>query len=383
MYFQNVQLKEYRNYNDSIVYFEPGMNVITGDNAQGKTNIVEALYYCAFGKSFRTNKDNEIIKQGSVRLMVKAHFRNEIRDEHISISYNKEKKKMVKINDVPILKMSELIGHVKVILFCPEDMKIVKESPAERRRFLDREISSINRKYYIWLTTYNKTLDHRNNLLKQSQKNKQILDTISVWDEKCAELGALLMNERRLFVEEIADLAFEIHLELTEHQEKLQISYVPSIDINNHENSHEIGDKLVSNLKKRLSFDCIKGYTSIGPHKDDLKFLINGKDVKIYGSQGQKRTALLSLKIAEVLLFKRKTGENPILLLDDVMSELDANRQRDLLRYTQGIQTIITSADIHVDILNKLSTYHVIEINQGCIIKQQTIENCESNPAIT
>lgn len=365
MFFHSVHLKDYRNYKDSHIVFDEGMNVITGGNAQGKTNIVEALYYCAFGKSFRTNKDTDIIRQGSQRLFVKTSFKTRLRDESITILYDRIKKRTVRINDVPITKMAELIGTLKVILFCPEDMRIIRESPSERRRFIDREICIISRKYYSLLTTYNKLIEQRNNLLKQSIQNRSLLDTIDIWNEKCASVASEIMIARRDFKIELELLAKEVHLELSNQKEVLEIKYLPSVEIEMDETLDSIRNKLVSNYEKRLKYDCLKGYTSIGPHKDDFSFLINGTDVKAFGSQGQKRTVILSLKIAEVLLVKKKSGENPILLLDDVMSELDLDRQKDLLRYTQGIQTIITTAEIHDSVLKELPVHKIIRIDQG------------------
>jgi DNA replication and repair protein RecF len=347
-----IELKNFRNYNNQTIELCKGLNLITGDNGQGKTNIVEAIYICAYGKSFRTSKDIEMIKFDENFFGVSVFFENINREEKIEISYNRNKEKRIKKNGVGITRIQEMIGELSIVLFSPEDMKLVKDSPSERRRFLDREISSLSKRYLSVIIEYSKVLDQRNNLLKQIREDHRKKETIGIWDEKISRLGALIMSMRKSYISDLTCIASKVHSKMTSDKEKLHISYTPSIKNSDDESEDGIYSKMLSGLKKSIESDIFKGYTSIGPHKDDMVFYVNGSDLKIFGSQGQKRTGVLAVKLSQVEMIKRIKGEYPILLLDDVLSELDLSRQKDILTYTKDIQTIITAAELNQEILD-------------------------------
>jgi len=326
MYIKKLKVQNFRNYEEQEIEFNKNINVIYGDNAQGKTNILEAIFLTSFGKSFRTTKEKEIINKDKDFAKVYVEYEKEDRDGKIQITL--ADKKEIKINGVKIKKLSELLGTVNIVIFTPDDMDILKDGPQQRRRFLDMMIGQIRTNYVHNLNSYIKTLEQRNNYLKSRSINEAMLD---IWDEKLAEYGEKIYQYRNEYIEKIKLKIKDIHKEITDED----ISIVYKSDCENKE-------KYLKKLKENRELDKLKGYTSKGTHKDDFKVLINGEDVRIYGSQGQNRTSILSLKLAELQVIHDEIGEYPILLLDDFMSELDEKRIKKFLQNIENIQVIIT-----------------------------------------
>lgn len=329
MYLKNLKIQNFRNYNNQEIEFENGINIFYGDNAQGKTNILEAIFVAGFGKSFRTNKEKELIKINESFTNIEILYKKKDRDGKIKISISD--KKYISINDVKLKKLSELLGNINLVIFTPDDINILKAGPAARRRFLDMMIGQLRPGYVYNLNLYNKTLEQRNNYLKQHINNIEMLD---VWDEKLSEYSEKIYKYRKEFIDKIISKIGKIHSEIA--NEKINIEYVT--DCENRE-------EYIEHLKRNRKIDMIKGYTSCGIHRDDFKVYINGKEVNVYGSQGQNRTAILSLKLSEIQVIYDDIGEYPILLLDDFMSELDKNRISKFLLSIKDIQVIITCTD--------------------------------------
>ena len=340
MIVEELKVINYRNYEQMNLKFHPRLNVFIGDNAQGKTNLLEAIYLCSAGKSFRTNRDQEMINMAKKQAYINVKLKKVNSNVNIEVRLNMDKKKDIKVNQIPLLKIGELLGNLNVVLFSPEDLKLVKEGPSERRRFMDREISQISTKYYYTLNQYNKILQHRNKLLKYS-KGKNL--DIEIWDEQLATSGAWLILYRQNFIKKISLLAKLMHRKITESVETLEIIYEPNVKVKEDDDVNNIKVKMLQDLKENFDMDKQRCLTTVGPHRDDMVFKINGLDVKTYGSQGQQRTAVLSLKLSELELVKGEVGEYPILLLDDVMSELDLKRQSYLINNLKNVQTFITT----------------------------------------
>ena len=350
MIVEELKVINYRNYEQMHLKFHPRLNVFIGDNAQGKTNLLEAIYLCSAGKSFRANRDQEMINMIKKQAYVQVKLKKVIGNVNIEVRLNMDRKKDVKVNQIPLIKIGELLGNLNVVLFSPEDLKLVKEGPSERRKFMDREISQISTKYYYTLSQYNKILQHRNKLLKYNRG--KILD-LEVWNEQLATAGAWLIFYRRNFIKKISILAKLMHRKITESAETLEIIYEANVKVKEEDEVNYIKEKILQRFKEDLNIDKQRGLTTVGPHRDDMILKINGLDVKNYGSQGQQRTAVLSLKLAELELVKSEVGEYPILLLDDVMSELDLKRQGYLINNLRNVQTFITTTMMdHIKNLN-------------------------------
>lgn len=346
MYIEYLNLINFRNYASLSLKFSPSVNIFIGDNAQGKTNILESIFYCSFARSHRTNKDKELIKWGAENSFIQAYVRKERLDKKIDIKIFKQGKKGININSIKISKIADLVGTFNVVMFSPEDLKIVKESPSYRRKFLDMELSQLNRRYYYNLVQYNKILSERNFILKKWDTDPNILD---VYDAQLSQFGALIIKERVEYLSKLNKKGSIIHKDITSGLENINFKYLTSVkDIENAE--QELLNLFFSNRKK----DAEKRMTSIGPHRDDFSININGVDTKSFGSQGQQRTAVLTIKFSSLQIIKDETGEYPVLLLDDVLSELDINRQKYLLKSIDSIQTIITCTGIN-DVVTYLS----------------------------
>lgn len=350
MQIRKLRLKDFRNYKSLELTFHPKVNLLLGNNAQGKTNLLEALYITSLGKSFRTGRDGEMIRFGApfFRVEVEALRDGEPLSVELAVS---EDQKAIKIDGVKATKSSELLEHIYTVVFSPEDLKIVKDEPEKRRRFLDREISQLKPSYYQNLGSYKKALLQRNALLKDCRAEEKSLE---VWDESLAHYGQLVMAERQRFTEKLNRISREIHQGITDGQEELQVLY--------HQDT--IGD-LLEALQKNHRRDRIRGTTGVGPHRDDLTLLINGIDLRSYGSQGQQRTAALSLKLAELKLIKEETGEEGILLLDDVLSELDSQRQQFLIHTLKDIQLFITATELGKEVERSLPKGNLYWVSQG------------------
>ena len=343
MYIKNLKLINFRNYNNLQLDFDPKVNIILGDNAQGKTNILEAIYLTGTGKSFRTYKDRDLIKFDKDQSYIKIEGEKRYNKISVELKLEENKKKQIKVNGASLTKNSDILNNVHVVVFSPEDLKLIKEGPSERRKFLDTEISSIKPGYYYNLSQYHKVLMQRNHLLKKIQYNNKFLPTLDVWNEKLVELGTKLMEERIRFINRVGTLSRLIHRKLTDNLENLEIKYMNNVP---YKKSEEISNCFLALLKENFKEDCLRGITSVGPHRDDLGLFINGIDIRSYGSQGQQRTSALSLRLAEIELIKAETLEYPVLLLDDVMSELDLSRQKYLIKNLKDVQIFITTTNI-------------------------------------
>ena len=349
MLITNLKIKNFRNYKELNLKFNKKINIFYGHNAQGKTNIIESIFLCAIGKSFRTNKDKELIKFNENFLNIEINYEKSDRDGKIKIDISD--KKDIYLNGIKAKKLSELIGKINVVLFTPDDINILKEGPKMRRRFLDIMISQLRPNYIYCLNMYAKTLEQRNIYLKQikfENKNSEMLD---VWDLKLAEFGEKIFNYRKEFIEKIKNKINLIHKNVTNNNEEIKIEYISDFD--NKENFY-------SSLKENKKIDIMRGVTTKGVHRDDFIIYLNNNNVSIYGSQGQNRTAILSLKMSELQVIKDEIGENPILLLDDFMSELDEERRNNFLKNIGDTQVFVTCTDILN--INKIESniFHVV-----------------------
>lgn len=346
MEVKSLQLINYRNYKNQTIEFNSGLNILVGNNAQGKTNCLESIFLCAVGKSVRVKKDKDLIMWDEDFSKVSLVSTKGGVSKNICIYLFNNQNKAIKINSIPIKRMGQLMGEFNAIYFCPDDLKLVKESPDERRRFMDMDLSQLNRIYFYALVKYNKILAQRNKLLKTSHDIKVLNDTISIWNAELATAGATIIKYRLDFVNLLKKFAFDAQMYLTNNKEGLEISYTGIVG----ETEAEIKEKLLSSLNASVEKDFELGYTSVGPHRDDIKLVVNNIDIRHFGSQGQQRTSALSLKLAELEIFHSILGEYPVLLLDDVLSELDKDRQLRLLKKLDSIQTIITCTDFDFDV---------------------------------
>ena len=338
MFIKRLQMLNYRNYNALDIELCPNVNVFMGDNAQGKTNILEAIYYCAFAKSHRTSKDKELINWNGEHAFISVDVGRERLDKRIDISILKDGKKSIRINKIKIKKIGELFGNFNVVMFSPEDLRIIKDSPGVRRKFIDMELCQLNPKYYYNLVQYNKVLNERNILLRNRNTSSEMLE---IYDMQLVEFGYNIIRDRIKYIESLNKYAEKIHSDITSGKEKINFKYISTIkDLEN------IKENFYTLLEKNRSKDCDRGITSIGPHRDDFFVYINDIDTKSYGSQGQQRTAVLTMKFSSLDIIKELTGEFPVLLLDDVLSELDFNRKKYILSTIGQIQTVITCTGI-------------------------------------
>ncbi|KGM99677.1 recombinase RecF [Clostridium novyi A str. 4570] len=359
MYIKNLELINFRNYERLSLKLHSGINVFIGDNAQGKTNILESIYYCSIGKSHRTNKDKELIKWGARDAYISVYVSKERLDKKIDIKIFKEGKKGVRVNSIKLKTISDLIGVFNVVMFSPEDLKIVKESPSYRRKFLDIELSKLNKKYYYSLVRYNKVLNERNTILRKWNSNTEVTE---VYDYQLSKYGSYIIKERLKYIESLSIRGNKIHKDITSQKENIEFKYITSIkDLNNIQN--DFYNLLRENVKK----DFEKGSTSFGPHRDDFAVNINNTDTRTFGSQGQQRTAVLTIKLASLEIIKEQTGEYPVLLLDDVLSELDINRQKYILNSIREFQTIITGTGL-IDIREYLDDHvKLFKVTNGTV----------------
>jgi DNA replication and repair protein RecF len=360
MHIKSITLNNFRNYENLNLEFHKGVNIFIGDNAQGKTNIVESIYYCSIGKSNRTSKDKELIKWKKTNAYINLYVSRERIDKKIEIKIFNEGKKGINVNSIKLKKISELFGVFNAVMFSPEDLKIVKESPSYRRRFLDIELSKIYPRYYFDLVQYNKVLEERNALLRS--RNSSAYEMLQIYDLQLSRFGSSIIKHRINYIIRLNEIGKNIHKEITQNKEDIQFNY--SIE---NKSQKEIEEDLYNKLEKNRSKDIVKGITSVGPHRDDFNIEINGIDTKIFGSQGQQRTAVLTIKFATIDILKKDTGEVPVLLLDDVLSELDISRQKYILNSLDSIQTIITCTGIN-DIQSYLyGQYKLFNVKDGIV----------------
>lgn len=353
MYIKQVTLKNFRNYSNQIVSFDKGLNVVVGKNASGKTNLVESIYCSALGKSPRSNKYKDLIKWNENNCYIKVEVAKKYRDYVVEFAIDIQDKKRIAIDGIPLVKLSQLIGGVNIVFFSPDEMKLIKESPVERRRFMDISLSQQSKQYFFALSKYNNILMQRNKLLKNNFGSNTLKEQLYAWDIQLAKYGAIIIKNRYEFVQKLQTYAEYVHNRLTANQEKLSIRYESCLDDDDIENLEKI---FLQRLQNDFEKDKNLAYTSFGAHRDDMQIVSNNIDMRKFGSQGQQRTCALSLKFAEIELFKNELGESPILLLDDVLSELDINRKTQLLEMSSGLQTIITCTEFDEDIPHKRIT---------------------------
>ena len=355
MIIKKIELKNYRNYDSLEINFDSKTNILYGNNAQGKTNILESLYVCSTTKSHRTSKDIELINFKSDEGHIKVFLEKAGKEYRIDIHLRKNKSKGIAINGIPIKKASELFGIFNVVFFSPEDLNIIKNGPAERRKFVDMELCQLDKIYVYNLMNYNKVLNQRNQLLKDLYFRQDLKDTLDIWDEQLVSYGINVIKKREEFIQKINKIIKPIHEKLTDGKEQIDIIY------NKNCNENHLLEELLKNREKDIKYKT----TSIGPHRDDILIFSNEINVRTYGSQGQQRTAALSLKLAEIELVKELINDKPVLLLDDVLSELDSNRQNHLLQKINEIQTIITCTGLDEFIENRFSINKVFQVKEG------------------
>lgn len=359
MEIKSVQLKNFRNYSKELISFKNGLNILEGKNAQGKTNLLEAVFLCAIGKSPRTNKEKELIKWNETLGKITVEFSKRSGNKKIELYLFSNQNKAIKINGVPIKKLGELMGELNAIYFSPDELKLVKESPEERRRFMDIDLCQFNKNYFYALSKYNKILNQRNKLLK-SGNLQSIKETISIWNEQLSEQACYIILKRLELIEQLKVFAKQSHSYLTDEQEEMILSYVGLTDTD----KTILKNKLLSLYEKSLEKDLNLGFTTVGPHRDDIKILVNNIDVRHFGSQGQQRTCALSLKLAELEIFKTNLGEYPVLLLDDVLSELDEHRRKKLINVINNFQTILTCTEYNLNL-----PANILKVENGSVLK--------------
>ena len=343
MVIDSVILKNYRNYTDA--RFEPckGVSVLIGDNAQGKTNLLEAVYLCCTGRSHRTVHDRELIHIGEEAAYVKVSGVRADGEHSVEIAVNQSGRRSVKVNSNAVSRSGELLGHITGVLFAPEDLRMVTDGPAVRRRFMDMELSQLSPRYYYSLQRYNRALKQRNALLRECVQNGKAPDSIDLWDSELASSGKEIMLGRKSFLFKLRENAARIHTSITDGSEELTVQYDPDLPVEDVEN--DIDRSILEALLSSREADLRRGTTGVGPHRDDIGIFIGDLDARLFGSEGQVRSCALSLKLSEIELLEQVTGEAPVLMLDDVMSELDPSRRRQLIRHLEGVQTLVTCTD--------------------------------------
>lgn len=365
MIIESLELKNYRNYADLKLPLHQGSNLLYGDNAQGKTNILEALYLCAAAKSHRGSRDRELIRFGEEEAHIRLNLLKNDVPYRIDIHLKRDRAKGIAVNGVPIRRASELFGTLNVVLFSPEDLNIIKNGPADRRRFCDLELCQLDRSYVHCLVNYNKALLQRNRLLKDMSFSPELESTLEVWDSQLIHYGSGLIRSREKFVEMLNPLAASVHGEITSGKERMRIEYEKNTEVSGYREA----------LARARAVDMKLKSTSVGPHRDDIGLYINDMDLRKYGSQGQQRTGALSLKLSEIELMKRASGDWPVLLLDDVLSELDTERQRQLLGAISRTQTVLTSTGMENLLEEHFRIDRKFEIRNGTaseVVKEDT-----------
>ncbi|MDD4834291.1 MAG: DNA replication/repair protein RecF [Lutispora sp.] len=364
MNIESIFLLNYRNYSEQYIKLDPGINIFYGENAQGKTNIVEAVYLLTMGKSHRTQRYNEMVKwdENDSRICIK--FKKDDFDYNIDFVMKRNQKKQIKVNGIRLEKLSDILGKLNTVIFSPDHMKIIKEGPSERRKFIDSILSQTKPKYYYNINQYLKVLAQRNMLLCNEKNIEVIEKTLDIWDHQLIEYGSKIIVDRQIFIDGIDKKAWKINKELSGGREDFHLKYMPSTG----GGKYEIND-IKKDFEKKLidarAYDMRRKMTNYGPHRDELSLFINEKEVRNYGSQGQQRSALLSLKISEMDYIKDETGTTPVLLLDDVFSELDKNRQGFLISFIKNVQVIITCTEYENLYLGDKSKYKIFNVING------------------
>ncbi|WP_337664129.1 DNA replication/repair protein RecF [Suilimivivens sp.] len=361
MILKSLELANFRNYEELNISFDKGTNILYGDNAQGKTNILEAIYVSATTKSHKGSKDKEIINFDKEEAHIRTYLEKENVETRVDMHLRKNKSKGIAIDGQKIKKAADLMGLLNVVFFSPEDLSIIKDGPAERRRFADMELCQLDSFYLYNLNHYNKIIGQRNKLLKDMYFQPELKETLNIWDSQLVSFGSKIIERREQFVKQLGDIIFDIHKKLSGGKEELVIAYEPDVSIEDFEKQMKYNQDKDIRLKQ----------TTTGPHRDDFSFVVNGVDIRKYGSQGQQRTAALSLKLSEIELVKKISKDTPVLLLDDVLSELDSNRQNYLLNSIGNIQTIISCTGLDEFINNRFEINKIFKVTNGTV-------NCEN-----
>ena len=358
MIIKSLELADYRNYDSLFISFDKGVNILCGDNAQGKTNILEAVYLAATTKSHRGSKDREIIQFSKEEAHIRTYVERDGVETRVDMHLRMTGSKGIAIDGQKIKRAADLLGLCNVVFFSPEDLGIIKNGPAERRRFVDMELCQLDQMYLHDLNHYNKVINQRNKLLKDMYFNPGLQDMLGVWDMQLVNYGSKVIERRRDFVRQLNEIIKDIHWKLSGEKEELQVCYEPDVEI--------------KDFEKRLLFSKDKDIklktTSAGPHRDDFVFLINGVDARKFASQGQQRTAALSLKLSEIRMVEDMTKDSPVLLLDDVLSELDSGRQQLLCNSIGNIQTIITCTGLEEFVNNRIQINRIFQVKEGKVV---------------
>ncbi|MCI8447606.1 MAG: DNA replication/repair protein RecF [Eubacterium sp.] len=363
MLIRSIELKNFRNYENLSITFTEGTNILFGDNAQGKTNILESAYVSATTKSHKGSKDKDMIRFHEDESHIRTIVVKNDKEFQIDIHLKKNRTKGIAVNRIPIKKAGSLFGILNIVFFSPEDLNIIKDGPSARRRFLDLELCQLDKIYLSDLTNYNKILNQRNKLLKDLVFRPELKDTLSVWNMQLMDYGNRIIRRRNAFVKELSEIVWNIHKKISGNREELNMAYEPDVSENDFE------AELVKAAEKDLKY-C---QTSVGPHRDDISFKIGDVDIRKFGSQGQQRTSALSLKLSEIELVKNLIHDTPVLLLDDVLSELDSSRQNYLLSSIHDIQTIITCTGLDEFVRNRFQLDRVFEVRNGHVELKEEI----------
>ena len=364
MIIKSLKLKNFRNYDLLNLDFDSATNILYGDNAQGKTNILEAIYLSGTTKSHRGTKDRDMIRFGHEESHIETVIEKKGIEFKTDIHLKKNSPKGIAINKMPIRKASELFGVIHLVFFSPEDLNIIKNGPAERRRFIDLELCQLDKLYLSDLSSFNKVLNQRNKLLKDISFRPDLVDTLPVWDMQLLEYGTRIIRKRKEFVEELNEIISEIHSKISGGREHLVLKYEPNIT----------ADLFSDELLRAQNRDLKLCQTTVGPHRDDMLFSVDNVDIRKFGSQGQQRTSALSLKLSEIDLVRRSIHDTPVLLLDDVLSELDSNRQNYLLNSIAKIQTVITCTGLEEFVKNRFCINKIFQVINGTVYEKESVE---------
>ena len=362
MIIEKLVLQNFRNYSHADVKFFPGINILQGGNAQGKTNLLEGIFFCSIGKSLRVVREKEVIKFNEEFAKINLNIKKKFKKIDISLYFSKNIKKSIKINNISIKKISELMGEFNAVYFSPDELKMIKEKPEDRRRFMDIHISQTSKQYFYLLNRYEKILANRNKLLKSLTDKNNIKETIEIWDIQLSEIGSKIILFRKQFLKNLTPYAEKVHKYLTSNKEVLVLEYTGQ----NVDDFEELKKNFLTTLRKNFEKDFKLGYTSFGPHRDDIKVSVNNIDIRVYGSQGQQRTTALSLKLAELEIMFQETGDMPVLILDDVLSELDEKRREKLLKFCVKAQTFISGTDFP-----DIKDAHFFKVENGVIFLKE------------
>jgi len=356
LYLEKLCLSNYRNYTSLINDFSAQINVLKGANAQGKTNILEAIYYLAIGRAYRSIREDQLIKWGHNRFLIRGQVRNKAGQINLEVNFQNQQqagvfplpkvKKEIKVNGIKIRRMTDFLGNLTAVLFAPENLNIIKGAPMERRKLLDNDISQVSPGYYLKLQQYNQILKQRNHLLRKIAESRRGLEDLEIWDLQLKNVGESIIQKRLKVLEKLTPLTRLMQRKITGGKESLEFKYFFNRKWEV-KNGYDISDLFTQEIKRVRKEELIRGQTLWGPHRDDFLLTVNGINLKLYGSQGQNRTAVLAIKLAELEFFKGESGEYPLLLLDDVLSELDQERREHLLNIIQGkvIQCFITTTE--------------------------------------